>query len=89
MTHIFPIFSPRRDDLQRYLAEKGIETQVHYPIQPHRQRCYDGQWSMANGLLNLPITEQISATELSIPCHQAMTDEEVDTVIEALNSYLG
>jgi dTDP-4-amino-4,6-dideoxygalactose transaminase len=44
---------------------------------------------MANGPLNLPITEQISATELSIPCHQAMTDEEVDTVIEALNSYLG
>ena len=89
VTHIFPVFSPRRDDLQRYLAGKGIETQVHYPIPPHCQRCYDGQWSMANGPLNLPITEQISATELSIPCHQAMTDEEVDTVIEALNSYLG
>ena len=79
--HIFPVFSPRRDDLQRFLAEKGIETLVHYPIPPHKQRCYEA-WNT----LSLPVTEQISAQELSIPCHQAMTDEEVEAVISALNN---
>ena len=80
--HIFPVFSPRRDELQQYLADKGIETQIHYPIPPHKQRCYK-EWNA----LELPITELISKQELSIPCHQAMTYDEVSTVIRALNSF--
>ena len=44
VTHIFPVFSPRRDDLQRYLAEKGIETQIHYPF-----RRTASAVTMANG----------------------------------------
>ena len=80
--HIFPIFSSRRDELQRFLAGNGIETQIHYPIPPHKQQCYK-EWNN----LSLPVTELISAQELSIPCHQAMTDEEVDAVISALNSF--
>ena len=80
--HIFPIFSPRRDELQHYLADNGIETQIHYPIPPHKQRCYK-EWNS----LELPLTEQICAQELSIPCHQAMTDDEVEAVISALNRF--
>ena len=60
--HIFPIFSEHRNQLQQYLADNGIETQIHYPIPPHKQKCYD-HW---NHLL-LPITEQIHNAELSIP----------------------
>ena len=80
--HIFPVFSPRRDDLQRFLAEKDIETQIHYPIPPHKQHCYK-EWNT----LELPVTEQISAQELSIPCHQVMTDDEAAAVVQALNNY--
>ena len=80
--HIFPIFSPRRDELQQYLAENGIETQIHYPIPPHKQRCYK-EWNN----LELPVTELISKQELSIPCHQAMAYDEVSTVIRTLNSF--
>ena len=80
--HIFPVFSSRRDELQQYLAENGIETLIHYPIPPHKQRCYK-EWNT----LELPITEQISAQELSIPCHQAMTDQEVEAVVSALNRF--
>ena len=82
--HIFPVMSARRDELQAYLKENGIETLIHYPIPPHRQRCYR-EWST----LSLPITEQISEQVLSIPCHQAMTDEEVETVITVLNRFAG
>lgn len=80
--HIFPVFSSRRDELQQYLAENGIETLIHYPIPPHKQKCYK-EWNT----LELPITELISAQELSIPCHQAMTDQEVETVVSALNRF--
>ena len=82
--HIFPVLSARRDELQAYLKDNGIETLIHYPIPPHRQRCYS-EWST----LSLPITEQISEQELSIPCHQAMTDGEVEAVITALNRFAG
>lgn len=82
--HIFPVLSARRDELQAYLKDNGIETLIHYPIPPHRQACYK-EWNT----LSLPITEQISEQELSIPCHQAMTDSEVEAVITALNRFAG
>jgi len=81
--HIFPVFSIRRDELQKYLKDFGVETQVHYPIPPHRQKCYE---SLVG--LHLPITERIHAQELSIPCNQVMTKEETDMVIGLLNDFL-
>lgn len=78
--HIFPIFCEQRDQLQQYLAKNGVETQIHYPIPPHKQRCYK-EWSH----LSLPITEQIHAQELSIPCHQAMTPADATVIVNLLN----
>ena len=78
--HIFPILLTDRDQLQRRLSEQGIQTQIHYPIPPHRQRAYR-EWNT----LQFPITERIAAQELSLPCHPAQTDEEVAQVIQALN----
>ena len=78
--HIFPVLTTHRDDLQRYLLDQGVQTQIHYPIPPHRQKAYS-EWSA----LSFPITERIAAQELSLPCHPAMTDAEVTTVIEMLN----
>ena len=82
--HIFPVFSSCRDELQRYLADNGVETQIHYPIPPHRQHCYK---NTPLSSLSLPITEMIHAQELSIPCHQALTDDDVTRIIELLNAY--
>lgn len=80
--HIFPVFCEQRDQLQQYLRDNGVETQIHYPIPPHRQKCYR-EWNH----LSLPITEQIHAQELSIPCHQALTNEEADRVVDLLNHF--
>ena len=77
--HLFPIFSPERDQLQRHLAEQGVETMKHYPIPPHQQRCF-AQWHS----LSLPITERIHAEELSLPISQAMTLDEADQVVEII-----
>jgi dTDP-4-amino-4,6-dideoxygalactose transaminase len=80
--HIFTVFTPRRYALQQYLADKGIGTQIHYPIPPHKQQAYK-EWST----LCLPITERIAKEELSLPCNQSMTDEEVEYVIKAINAF--
>lgn len=80
--HLFPIFSPYRDALQQYLANKGIETAIHYPIPPHKQACFS-QWNA----LSLPITERIHQEELSLPLYPTLSNEEVFTVVDAINHF--
>lgn len=84
VVHIFPILTDRRDDLQFYLAEHGVETLIHYPIPPHRQRCYRGVLDH----LSLPITEQICREELSLPCNEAMEMSDVDYVCQLVRQFL-
>ena len=62
--HIFPIRCTQRDELQKYLADNGVQTIIHYPIPPHKQECYK-EWNN----LSFPITEQIpvSYTHLTLP----------------------
>lgn len=81
--HIFPVFCDCRDSLQQYLADKGIQTMIHYPIPPHKQQCY-AQW---NGM-SIPVTEKIHREELSIPLNQTLTDAEVETIAETLSNGL-
>lgn len=80
--HLFPVLCPRRDALQQHLTECGIQTVIHYPIPPHQQECYK-EWNS----LSLPVTERIHQQELSLPMSQVMTDEEVATVIQAVNAF--
>ncbi len=80
--HVFPVFSPRRDMLQAFLRERGIETCIHYPEAPHRQGALK---EFAD--LSLPLTEQLHREELSLPISPVMTGEEVTAVIEAVKSF--
>ena len=80
--HIFPILSPQRDTLRQYLLDHGVETQIHYPIPPHKQHCYR-EWAHQS----YPITEQIHAQELSLPCNQALQDEDINLIIGFLNRF--
>jgi dTDP-4-amino-4,6-dideoxygalactose transaminase len=81
--HIFPIRCTNRDRLQQYLLEKGIQTNIHYPIPPHKQRCYK-EWSN----ISLPITEQIHREELSLPISSVITKEMMADVANLTNNYL-
>lgn len=80
--HIYPIRTPERDHLREYLSRAGIETMVHYPVPPHRQRAYS-EWNDRT----YPISEQIHREILSLPMSPVMTEEEVRRVIEVLNAY--
>lgn len=81
--HQFPIFCERRDELQTFLTEHGIQTLIHYPIPPHKQECYK-EWNNRS----YPITERIHQQELSIPMNQVITEEEAQEVVKWLNAFL-
>ena len=82
--HIFAIRCKRRDELAAYLEEKGVYTNKHYPIPIHLQECYK-DLGIQKG--ELPIAEEISATQLSLPLYYGMTDEEIEYVIECCNTF--
>ncbi len=84
--HLFAVRCKKRDELAAYLEQKGIGTTKHYPIPMHLQGCY-ADLGIAEGAL--PIAEEISRTELSLPMYYGMTDAEIDYVIEAINAFCG
>lgn len=78
--HLFVVRCDRRDELQKYLREWGVQTLIHYPHPPHRQDAY-GAW----GDKNFPVTETISRDVLSLPMGPHVPDASVFSVISALN----
>ena len=82
--HIYGIRCAERYALEKYLNDKGIGTNKHYPIPMHMQECYK-DLNIPQGAL--PVAEEISATELSIPMYYGMTDEEIQYVIDAINEF--
>jgi len=80
--HIFNIRHPERDRIKAYLLEKGIGTEIHYPIAPHQQKALDFMRHM-----DFPISLEIHHTTLSLPCSFAHDEMDIHHVIEALNAY--
>ncbi len=80
--HLFIIRHPRRDELQEYLSENGIQTIIHYPIPPYKQLAYK-KWNR----LSFPITEKIHEEVLSLPISPMMESTEVEKVVRVINSF--
>jgi dTDP-4-amino-4,6-dideoxygalactose transaminase len=81
--HLFVVRHPRRDELQRHLAERSIGTLIHYPIPPHRSEAYRGSDLSAGAF---PLAEDLAASVLSLPMGPHMSDEDADAVIDAVRS---
>lgn len=82
--HIFAIRCKNRDKLEKYLNSNGIMTNKHYPIPMHLQKCY-ADLGYKDG--DLPIAEEISNSELSIPIFYGMSDEQINLIIDKINKY--
>lgn len=82
--HIFAVRCKNRDELEKYLLDKGIGTNKHYPTPIHLQGAY-ADLNIKEG--ELPLAEIISKEELSLPMYYGMTDEEVNFIIETINNF--
>lgn len=82
--HVFVIRCEKRDELETYLTDRGIGTVKHYPIPMHLQQAY-GDLEIHEG--ELPIAEEISRTVLSLPMYYGMSEDQIDYVIEKINSF--
>jgi dTDP-4-amino-4,6-dideoxygalactose transaminase len=81
--HIYNIRHAKRDLIKQFLLEKGILTEIHYPIPPNKQKAL-------RGILDkeaTPISEEIHSTTLSLPISYYHTEEDVLKVIETINQF--
>ena len=80
--HLFPILCGERDKLQRYLKANDVQTLIHYPIPPHKQKCY-ADWNT----MCFSITEHIAEQELSLPIGPSISYGEVKEIIDVINNF--
>ena len=77
--HIFGVRLLRRDELRTWLMEKGVKTEIHYPIPPHRQNAMQGILSCS-----YPIAAELHETELSLPISVGHTTEDIVRICNAM-----
>lgn len=78
------VSSDKRDELEGYLKDKGIPTQIYYPIPVHLNEAY-GYLGYKNG--DLPVTEKLSQSVLSLPMHTELTDDQLKYITETIQNY--
>jgi dTDP-4-amino-4,6-dideoxygalactose transaminase len=79
--HLYTLRTNHRDTLQRALQQKGIPTGIHYPVPVHLQPAYA---NLGYGRLSLPQSEKAANEVLSLPLYPEMTDDQIQTVSQAL-----
>ncbi|MBX4189723.1 DegT/DnrJ/EryC1/StrS family aminotransferase [Candidatus Parcubacteria bacterium] len=80
--HLFVLRTRQRDKFKKYLHSQGVETLIHYPIPPHKQKAFK-EWNNQK----YPVTEEIHKTVISLPLNPFMTLKQIAQVIFACNSY--
>jgi dTDP-4-amino-4,6-dideoxygalactose transaminase len=80
--HLYVVRTQYREKLQKQLADKGIQTLIHYPIAPHKQAAYK-DWASQK----LPVTEQIHEQVVSLPMSPILTESDAARVVEVVNAW--
>ncbi len=80
--HLFVIRTNKRDELQKYLLDNGIQTLIHYPIPPHKQNAYK-KWSNES----YPISEQIHDEVMSLPISGVQNLEDTKKIVQVINDF--
>jgi dTDP-4-amino-4,6-dideoxygalactose transaminase len=88
--HVFYVYairvpSGRRDDLRKYLGERGIGTQIHYPVPIHLQQSAE---FLGYRKGDLPITERLASEVLSLPMYPELTDDQLDRVTASIREFM-
>jgi len=81
--HIFGVRCNTRNQFKSFLSEKGISTEIHYPIPPHKQVALEGVFSR-----NYPIADELHSTQLSLPISYGHSTAEIEAVCMMVCDYL-
>ncbi len=76
--HLFVVMTENRERFIEYMNEKGVQTNIHYPVPPYIQMSIEA---------NCPVTDRVSSTIVSLPLWENMTDLQIDYLIETVNRY--
>jgi len=82
--HLYIIRTKKREELQKYLSEKGVNTGLHYPIPLHLQNAYQKS-GLTNG--NYPVTEKVAQEILSLPMFPQLTEQQILYVAEKIKEF--
>lgn len=82
--HLFVIRTNKRNELQKFLAEKGIGTVIHYPVPPHKQQAYADLNFKTD---DFPLANLIADTCLSLPIYPGMTNEQIDYICNTIKAF--
>lgn len=82
--HIYNIRHPKRDQLKEYLLNNGVQTEIHYPVPPHKQVA---MCTLLNNKQSFPIAEEIHATTLSLPISFFHQELDIVKVVEIINKF--
>lgn len=80
----FVIRCPRRDELQAFLREHGIGSEVYYPLPLHLQTCFA---SLGYSAGDFPVSERLSGESLALPIHSELSHEDIEYVCERIRSF--
>ena len=80
--HLFVIRTSKRDELQKYLLDNGVQTLIHYPIPPHNQNAYK-EWNNES----YPISEQIHDEVMSLPISGVQSLEDTQKIVQVINDF--
>lgn len=80
--HLFVIRTTKRDELQKYLLDNGIQTLIHYPLPPHKQNAYT-EWNDES----YPISEQIHDEVISLPISGVQSLEDTKKIVQVMNDF--
>ena len=83
--HIFPVLHPKRDELQEYLMNRGVDTLIHYPVPPHLSTAYR-DLEMPKG--TFPIAESLASTELSVPIGPHLPIEDAKYIVSIIRDFI-
>lgn len=83
VAHLYVLRSKKRDELREHLLSLNIGSDIHYPIPDYRQPAFGDRFSK----IRLQNTEQLTSEVLTLPCYPEMSNDEVDSVIAAVNGW--
>lgn len=81
--HLYVVRTDRREELQKFLKERGISSGIHYPIPCHKQPCFQDAADMPT----LPVTEEIADKIVSLPLYPELTESQQGRIIEAVKAF--